>query len=148
MAKILGCSTREAQESVQGFIDSYPGLRHLKEVIIPRDAERGYYTGFDGRIIKCDEYHMLAGYLQTGETLVMKTANINWRQQLLNAEIWFKQVNDVHDEWQTECNDNPADIRSLVHSQCASIRRAGEKFGLNCPLEGTSKVGRNWLTTH
>ena len=32
----------------------------------------------------------------------MKRANILWRKQLLEKGIEFKQVDFVHDEWQTE----------------------------------------------
>src|SRR5690606_7272614 len=41
VAEILECSAREAKESVNNFISSYPGLAELKRTQIPRDAERG-----------------------------------------------------------------------------------------------------------
>lgn len=148
VAKILGLTLQEARAAVEDFIAAYPGLARLKGEIIPKDAERGYFEGFDGRVIQSDEYHMLAGYLQCGESLVMKLANRKWQNELKASGIPYRAVNDVHDEWQTECDDDPATYNHIQQVQCNAITWAGLQFQLNCPLAGSSKVGRNWYETH
>lgn len=145
-AKILGCSNSEASEKVGRFIDSYPGLRRLRQEVIPSDASRGYFIGFDGRKIFCDEYHMLSGYLQTGEACIMKHATIDWMEKLDTEKLPYSLVNFVHDEWQTE-TENRFSLR-VGEIQRQAIRDIGKRFTLKCPLEGSIKIGKNWMETH
>jgi DNA polymerase-1 len=149
VANIFGCSHSEAKQAMKNFLDNYPGLRYLKESVIPSDAQKGYFIGFDGRIILCpSEYFMLAGYLQCGESVIMKHAAVLWREQLQKEGIWFKQVNDVHDEWQTEVEDDLETANYIGSIQANSIKLIGEKFNLNCPFKGNYKIGHNWNDTH
>lgn len=148
VAKILGLDARGAGDAVQSFIEGYPGLEKLKTEVIPADARRGFFVGFDGRLIKSDEYHMLAGYLQAGESVIMKEAARIWHDQLRRDGIEYLQVNDVHDEWQTEVPDDDAIVEHVIKVQAASITRAGENFGLRCPFVGSGKFGYNWCDTH
>lgn len=148
IAEILGCSGDEARSAVEAFLSYYPGLRGLKDHRIPADAARGYFIGLDGRLVACDSEHlMLAGYLQNGEAVIMKTANLIWRENLRKEGIVFKQVNFVHDEWQVEVN-SLTDATKASEIMIAAIEEAGAKLKLNCPLAGNAKIGSNWLETH
>ncbi len=148
-AMILGCSNKEATEARDNFVKAYPGLENLKKVIIPKDARRGYFEGVDGRLVICDSEHlMLAGYLQNGESVVMKHATRQWMRDLDELGIKYKLVNFVHDEWQT-CVYGTLDEANLVGKiQADALRKVGEQLGLNCPLEGEYDVGFNWYDTH
>lgn len=156
VAQILGCSQEEARTAVANFIEAYPGLFGLKTEVIPRDAERGYFIGLDGRLVLCDSEHlMLAGYLQAGESVIMKKANVLWRNRLLKERIPFRQVNYVHDEWQTETIDDMDTAKYIAEVQADSIREVGEQLQLNCPLAGSVinshgelAVGLSWSQTH
>ena len=149
VAQILNCSSRDARDAVQRFISYYPGLRQLKENRIPQDAKRGYFQGFDGRLIICDsEHHMLAGYLQAGEAIVTKHACLMWRQKARQEGIKFTQVNFVHDEYQTYCLGSKEDANRLGEIQAESIFLAGESLKLNCPMKGNYRIGKNWHDTH
>lgn len=148
ISQILECDTATAREAVESFISHYPGLKELKERRIPADASRGYFVGLDGRIVLCDSEHlMLAGYLQNGEAVIMKTANLIWRENLRKEGIAFNQVNFVHDEWQVEVN-SLTDATKAGTLMVSAIEEAGIRLKLNCPLAGNSKIGRNWLDTH
>lgn len=147
VADILDCNNGEARRAVDTFLRSVPGLKRLRDEEIRRDVEQGFFIGLDGRYVKCDSDHlMLAGYLQNGESIIMKVANRLWRNQLEKEGIWYEQVNDVHDEWQTQCDASNADRVGEI--QTASIRQAGIDLGLRCRLDGKYKVGRNWAETH
>lgn len=146
VAKVLGLTNQDAAQAVEDFIGYYPGLKRLKQETIPRDAARGYFIGIDGRIVNCDEYHMLAGYLQSGESCVMKHATVLWQKELRDEGVYFRQLNFVHDEWQTACR--PADKDRVARAQTGAIRRVGQDLGVLCPLEGTAKFGRTWYDTH
>lgn len=149
VARILGCNLATAKEAVQNFIDSTEGLSELKSGQIRSDARRGYFIGLDGRrVIQKDEYYMLAGYLQNGEAVIMKLANILWTEQADKEKIRYKQVNFVHDEWQTQVYDSMDAAERMGVIQRESLVTAGEMVGCYCPLAGSTNIGFNWLETH
>lgn len=103
----------------------------------------------DGRkVIQNSSHLMLAGYLQNGEAVVMKWANRLWRQWATEEKIKFKQVNFVHDEWQTECYESLDGAERLGELQRNSIVQAGVDLGIYCPLAGSTDIGKNWYDTH
>lgn len=146
-AQILSCSPKEAEAGLNRILQFYPGWKELKETRLKKDAEVGYFEGLDGRLVMFPAAHyILAGYLQNGESVVMKMASVLWTTELDKLEIPYKFVNDVHDEWQTETLPEYADFVGQL--QADSIRRVGEELGLNCPLAGKYVVGKNWKETH
>jgi DNA polymerase-1 len=161
VADILECTHGEASKAVSDFIEFYPGLKHVKDNIIPADASRGYFQGFDGRWVKIvgedlgsRQHFCLAGYLQNGEVTVMKHAMKIWYPQLKAAGVPFKIVNFVHDEWQTEVPSYDVGL-IVANAQADAIRLAGESLNLRCPMAGSIlsghggiAIGRNWLDTH
>jgi len=152
VAEIFQCSRIEARRSVEKFIGFYPGLRELKQGRIPRDFDRGYFVGLDGRLVatpKDSDHFVLAGYLQNGEAIVMKHAAVNiWIPQLIKEKLPFTMVNFVHDEYQTEVDDNDDIARHVAQIQMDAIVQSGLDLGLNCPLAGSWKQGYNWKETH
>lgn len=148
IAEILGVDNGEARSAIDSFLSYYPGLRGLKDHRIPADAARGYFIGLDGRLVACDSEHlMLAGYLQNGEAVIMKTANLIWQENLRKEGIVFKQVNFVHDEWQVEVN-SLTDATKAGNIMVSAIEEAGRRLKLNCPLAGNASTGTTWLETH
>lgn len=155
-SQILECSLPEARVADKNFLGYYPGLKDLKKSRIPKDAARGYFVGLDGRMVAQDSEHlMLAGYLQNGEAVVMKRANVLWRNKLQKEKIPFWQVNFVHDEWQTEVPRDLELAKYVANVQADSIRLVGEELGLNCPLAGSIRnshgdlaIGDHWGVTH
>lgn len=148
IAEILGCSFVAARAAMDNFVRSIPGLAELKRRSIPRDAGRGYFIGLDGRKVICKSEHlMLAGYLQNGEAVVMKHANVKWRKWAEANDVKYKQVDFVHDEWVCEC-PNEEEAKYLGKLQVEAIEEVGEELGLNCALAGEYKIGKNWLEVH
>ncbi len=149
VSRILGCSMAAAKEAVESFIENTKGLGELKRGRIRRDAGRGYFEGLDGRlVINNSEYLMLAGYLQNGETVIMKHANILWREMADKEKIDYKQVNFVHDEWQTEVRGSEDAARRLGELQCQALTDTGAMLGCYCPMAGETRIGKTWLDTH
>lgn len=146
---ILHTNSRESKIAVDSFIAGYPGLKRLKDNVIPEDAKRGYFFGLDGRLVPVpNEHKVLAGYLQNGEQLIMKTAALIWRQELRKLQIPFWMVDFVHDEWQTETEDDDKIAQKVIEVQAQSIVQAGLNLNMNCPLAGQGKMGYNWSETH
>jgi DNA polymerase-1 len=147
IAGLLRTGANGAQSAVSRFLASFPELSRLRNVKIARDAARGFFIGLDGRRIQCSSEHlMLAGYLQAGEAVVMKHANVLWRKWLDEKGIWYRQVNFVHDEWQTEAK--PEDADEVGERQCEAIRQVGLDLGVRCPLKGNYNIGANWAESH
>ena len=104
-------------------------------------------AGLDGRVLSIGSEHLaLSVYLQSGETIIMRLANVFWQRQAKKEGINFKQCAWVHDEWQTEVDE--AQAKRLGEIQVQSIKDAGTFFKLNCPMDGEAKIGKNWLETH
>jgi len=149
IGEILGTDSYGGRRRKEQFIESMPGLARLKREIIPNDARQGFFTGFDGRRVYCnDEHLMLAGYLQNGEAVIMKHANLLWRKILNGEKISYKQVNFVHDEWQTEYRGRREVAEYIGRVQSESIKATGEALGLRCPMAGQCQVATNWRDTH
>lgn len=148
------------------FLESLPALKRVKKEEVPRDADRGYFIGVDGRPVLCSSQHkMLAGYLQNGEACVMKHANRLWRNEAKKLGILFSQVDFVHDEWQTEVPFMERELKEftkpdgtkyistdaaeeLGRIQRESIVLTGVHLDIFCPLAGTTDIGFNWAETH
>lgn len=149
VASILSCPLGRAKEAVQSFVENTRGLGELKSGKIVRDARRGYFEGLDGRYVVNDsEYLMLAGYLQNGESVIMKHANLLWRERADAEGIDYKQVNMVHDEWQTEVIGSEDSAHRLGELKCLALEETGRRLGCYCPMAGEYQVGTNWLDTH
>lgn len=148
IASILGCSVAQAKAAEQNFLDSLPELKRIKKLLIPADASKGFFVGLDGRKVKCTSQHlMLAGYLQSGESVLMKHATIRWMAEADRQKIPYRLVNFVHDEWQTEVW-TMEDAETIGKIQCKALEEVGREFGLFCPLAGEYNIGKNWKETH
>lgn len=142
----LGCTESQAAEAERRMLDSTPGLDELL-AIKKAAAKVGWMRGVDGRVLYLPSNHLsLAAMLQEGEATVMKIANLYWQRWLNERGIWYKQVAFVHDEWQTETRPEHGEEVGLL--QIKSIVDAGRLLGLNCPLDGETKVGLTWAGTH
>lgn len=172
VSQILGCSLEEAEEAGENFLDRYPGLKYLKEEVIPLDAARGYFTGFDGRLVKIwgedvdsRRHFALAGYLQSGESIIMKRAVQIWEPKLRQEGVPFWPVNFVHDEFQTETIQDREVALYVAQTQAEAIRQVGMDLELKCPMAGSYlgaglvdwrtttnpvklAIGHNWMETH
>lgn len=146
-ASILQCRPIEALEGLKRILEFYPGWAELKDTRLRDDARRGYFTGLDNRLVLFPSAHyILAGYLQNGESVVMKRASLFWHNELTKLGVDFTPVNFVHDEWQVETTPEFADI--VGKTMADSIRIVGEELDLNCPLAGKYVIGQNWKETH
>jgi len=145
----LSCTNPQAKKAQENFLNSLPELKRIKESMIPRDASRGYFIGLDGRKVPCTSTHlMLSGYLQNGEAVIMKHANVRWRQELDKLGINYQQQDFVHDEWQTRVIGTYEEAEEVGRVQREALVYVGEDLGLFCPLEGESIIGKDWRECH
>jgi len=160
LAEILACDVQSAEQALGRLLERYTGFAKLKSEVIPYDAERGWFSGVDGRRVRIlgesvgSRRHLaMSGYLQNGEAVVIKTAAIIAEPKLSEYDSFFVDI--IHDEFQTE---TPNDLRIAVQVAdiiSDAIREAGVQLKLNCPLAGSYKndhgdytIGKNWYQTH
>jgi len=163
LADILGVSKDEAQVCLTRLLERYQGFAYLKNTLIPADARRGWFLGLDGRAVPLpgategQRRHLcMSGYLQNGEAIAMKLACLRWNDKLKRLGIPFKLVNFVHDEWQTEVDEDLELAKQVAQIQADSLREVGELLNLRCPLAGSYwnddhkqyTIGKNWSVTH
>lgn len=147
IGEIYSISSRAGRELKERFIESTPGLKNLKRKRIPTEARRGFTIGFDGRRIYCNSEHlMMAAYLQGGEAIIMKLALIIALRKLKESHTEAQLINVVHDEMIFECS--PEVSKTVLKATEESIKEAGERLGLKCPMKGEGKIGMNWLNVH
>lgn len=161
IAEVLECSEAEAKEALDRLLVRYTGWQKLKKDILPRDGERGWFTGLDGRRVRIPgetagarKHLAMSGYLQNGEAVVMKSASLKWIDKLKDFDALL--VNFVHDEWQTECPNDGSIALQIAKMQADSLREVGEELKLKCPLAGSYwnddlkdyTIGTNWKVTH
>jgi DNA polymerase I-like protein with 3'-5' exonuclease and polymerase domains len=127
-----------------------PALGKLQEKV-KATARTGSLRGLDGRKLHVRGLHSaLNTLLQGGGAIVMKLALVLAYEEFLERG-WvhgreFAFVVNVHDEFQIEADENIAqEIGSIAAD---AIRKAGEAFGLRCPLAGSCDIGDRWSATH
>jgi DNA polymerase-1 len=148
IAEILSCSIPKASKAVDNFLAALPELNRVKSLLIPKDAARGYFIGLDGRKVKCDSEHlMLAGYLQSGESIIMKRWIIEWKKLADVQRIKYKLVDFVHDETQVEV-PNMEEAEKLQRVQKIAMDSLTKDLDLFCPMDVESDIGENWRETH
>jgi DNA polymerase I len=146
LAQILETSLPETEKALDRLLERYTGFARLKAQTIPKDAKNGFFIGLDGRRVPIpgqtpsERRHLaMSGYLQNGESVIMKKACCMWAEK-------YKLVNFVHDEWVVECDEH--DARRIGRDLCNSIAAVGVDLKLRCPLAGEYHVGRTWADIH
>jgi DNA polymerase-1 len=160
LSQILECSEQQTKEALDRLLVRYTGYAFLKETIIPKDAQRGYFIGLDGRKVKIvgetasERRHLaMSGYLQNGEKVIMAKASVKFEPKLKEYNSFL--VNLVHDEWQVECPNNMDIAIKVAKLMADSLKEVGEELKLNCPLAGSFMndhgdytIASNWSLTH
>jgi len=146
IGQITGGTAKDGKRLKRDFLKNTPSLKRLRNRVI-RNAESGYLTGLDGRVLHIRSPHAaLNTLLQSAGAIVMKRAVVILDHFSQVYKIDYKLVGQVHDEIQVEVKEKQAEFFGDLAVSC--IRKAGREFKLNCPLDGNYKVGTTWRDTH
>lgn len=146
IGQIVGGHEREGKRLIDSFLKNTPALQKLRDKV-SRLAEKGWLPGLDGRrLIVRSQHAALNTLLQGAGAIIMKQALIILNRKLIHANMDARFVANVHDEWQIETTEQ--DAETVGHFAVQSIRQAGIRLKLRCPLDGEFKVGLNWAATH
>ena len=146
IGSIVGGSSKRGKQLKEQFLENIPAVGKLMQSV-KAAASTGKVRGLDGRWIRIRHEHAaLNTLLQGAGAVVMKQALVLAYDSLKAANIPFKIVANVHDEWQVE---TPAHFGDAVGRHLRKgIINAGDVLKLNCPLDGEYKIGSNWAETH
>jgi DNA polymerase I-like protein with 3'-5' exonuclease and polymerase domains len=148
-AQILKINLNYANIARVRFEKSIDGLYSLKNQLVPYIAERGYFTGYDGRKVPVPNAHKtLAGILQNGEACLMKHSLLKWHDKARQEGINFKMVGFIHDEYQVEVIGTKEEAKRLGQIQADCMLETGQELGFKIPTPGSYDIGKNWAETH
>jgi DNA polymerase I-like protein with 3'-5' exonuclease and polymerase domains len=149
VASILKTTTSVASGARDNFERSISGLKQLRSELLPYIAERGWFTGYDGRKVLVPSLHKtLAGILQNGEAVVMKHSTLAAEREVRLLGINAQRVGLIHDENQVEVTGTYEEALKVKEVYEDKIKWAGVDLGFKIQLLGSGSIGRNWAETH
>jgi len=146
IGSITGGTGKQGRRMREDFEAAVPAYAKLKAKV-ERIAEQGTLPGLDGRRIRVRHAHAaLNSLLQSAGAIVMKRALVIGSNRLLNANVPYRLVAQVHDEMQCEVEKRYSHIVGAAF--VGGIKGAGRYYQMRCPLGGEAKVGLTWAETH
>jgi len=146
IGKIVGGSAAHGQKLIDTFLRNTPALQRLRKTV-DKLSIQGTLPGLDGRKLYIRSAHAaLNTLLQSAGAIVMKKALVLLDTELRRYKLDANFVVNVHDEFQLEVKEEHA--QKVGELAVDSIKKAGVKLNLRCPLDGEYKIGDNWCQTH
>ncbi len=146
IGSIIGGSGKDGKLMKERFLRNTPALAELRDKITCI-SKQGSLPALDGRRLRVRHEHAaLNSLLQGAGAIIMKRALVIGSDDLINRNVPFWTVAQVHDEIQTECARRHSMVvgRAFVNG----IVKAGEYYDMRCPLDGEAKIGDSWAETH
>jgi DNA polymerase-1 len=129
------------------FGDRIPAYRQLTEALRKHLINNDTVVGIDGGTLQIrQKYSALNTLLQNAGAVAIKLATTMSYKRALERGLEVYPALHVHDEWQSITKESDAEEHSQINIQ--AIKDAGEELGFRCPLDGQSKIGKNWMDTH
>ena len=146
IGSITGGTGKQGRRMREDFEAAVPAYAKLKAKV-ERIAEQGTLPGLDGRRIRVRHAHAaLNSLLQSAGAIVMKRALVIGSNRLVNANVPYRLVAQVHDEIQSEVEKRYSHIVGAAF--VGGIKGAGRYYQMRCPLDGEAKIGLTWAGTH
>ena len=156
LAERLGCSRSEAKALIEGYFDTYPGVKAYMDKSIAMAREKGYTQTLFGRRCQLPDINshnaIVRGYaernainapIQGTAADIMKIAMIRIDKRLQEQKLRSRMILQVHDELNfTVIPDEKALIEQIV------IDEMQNATNLRVPLIADAGWGRNWLEAH
>lgn len=156
LSKDLSISRKEAQQYIEDYFVSYPGIKNYLDNAVLKAKEDGYAETMFGRRRPVPELSS-SNFMQRqfGERVAMnspiqgtaadiiKIAMIKVAKELKEKALKSKIVLQVHDELLIEAYKDEADIVKDILK-----KNMEQAANLNVPLEVDVKCGNNWDEAH
>lgn len=146
IGRITGGNAKTGGELKRKLFTTIPKLGKLF-LEMGQQARRGYVWGIDGRRIWTrSEHAALNTLLQGSGAVVCKLWAIFIHQMANEVGIDFKQVAQIHDEYQFQVQvDRAVEFGEITKR---AMKRVEEVLKSKCPLASEYKVGKAWSECH
>jgi DNA polymerase I-like protein with 3'-5' exonuclease and polymerase domains len=145
IGEVVGGSAKEGKKLKDQFFKQMPAIKRLRDAVQDKVQGFGFLKGLDGRKLPCRSPHSAVNLLlQSAGACVMKQALVHFVNDMRGED--YQLHANIHDEVQFSCPRENAD--EYGQRFVDAIKKAGETFGLLCPLDGEYKIGNNWAETH
>lgn len=156
LSERLTIGRKEAKELIDGYFNSYPGVKKYMDESIRKARETGYVTTMFGRrrylrdiqsrnqVVRGNaERNAINAPIQGTAADVIKIAMVRIHERLRSEKYASKMILQVHDELIFEVVPGELDRlqEMVVHEMSYAAR-------LDVPLKVDCGTGRNWLEAH
>lgn len=156
LAQRLNIPRTEAKEIIDGYFESYPGIKRYMDQVIEKAREQGYVETLFGRkrmlpdirsanavVRGLSERNAINAPIQGGAADIMKLAMIAVHDELTQRGLEAKIILQVHDELVLDVPETELDqVREIV------VRCMENAAHLRVKLVAECGVGHNWLEAH
>ncbi len=156
LSERLTIGRKEAKELIDGYFQSYPGVKRYMDESIRTARERGYVTTMFGRrrhlrdigsrnqVVRGNaERNAINAPIQGSAADIIKVAMVRIHQKMKAGNYKSKMILQVHDELIFEVLPHELDmLRDMViHEMTNAVK-------LDVPLRVEWGTGKNWLEAH
>lgn len=147
IGKLINKGPEAGKKIINQYMTRLPKLKVLIDGLKEAFKRRGYLIAIDGRrIYPRKEHELLCYLLQAAEAIGMKKAMCHVNYWIGIEGLDANQVCIMHDEYTFEVREDHAGRVAYLCEE--AIRQAGRDLGLNVPMDGTAKIGKNWAEIH
>jgi DNA polymerase-1 len=156
LSERLGIGRKEAKDLIDGYFNSYPGVKRYMEESISKGREQGFVTTMFGRrrylrdihsrnqVVRGNaERNAINAPLQGSAADIIKIAMVRIHEKMKAEKYTSRMILQVHDELIFEVVPPELDkIKNLVVYEMTNAAR------LDVPLKVDWGTGKNWMETH
>ena len=156
LSERLTIGRKEAKELIDGYFNSYPGVKTYMDESIKKAREYGYVTTMFGRrrylrdihsrnqVVRGNaERNAINAPIQGSAADIIKIAMIRIHENLIRQKLESKMILQVHDELIFEVPEKELEqLRELVLFEMSDAAR------LDVPLKVDWGTGKNWFEAH
>ena len=152
----LNISGKEAKQLIEGYFETYPGVKAYREKSMEIAREKGYVETLFGRkrmlpditsrnsvVRSYAERNEINAPLQGTAADIIKIAMINISRRFHQANLKASMILQVHDELNFNVPTHELDtVRNIVIEEMENAHK------MNVPLIAECGSGQNWLEAH
>ncbi len=156
LSERLTISRKEAKDLIDGYFNSYPGVKIYMDESIRKAREKGYVTTMFGRrrylrdihsrnqVVRGNaERNAINAPIQGSAADIIKIAMVRIHEKLKSEKFRSKMILQVHDELIFE-----AEITELEKLKEMVVSEMSNAVKLDIPLKVDWGTGKNWLEAH
>jgi DNA polymerase-1 len=156
LSERLTIGRKEAKELIDGYFNSYPGVKKYMDESIRKAREKGYVTTMFGRrrylrdiqsrnqVVRGNaERNAINAPIQGTAADIIKVAMVRIHERLKTEGFASKMILQVHDELIFEAL--PLELERLTQMV---VQEMADAVKLDIPLKVDCGKGKNWLEAH